>query len=155
MNNAKAEQPPFLPPGYELLSQLKENENDVSVCVVRDRESFGKMLFKRAETADGTEQLKNEMRMLSLIHAQDNSSPYARLFPSVRDSGEEGGCWFVREWIEGHTLAELAESGRDEPGLPRMQALGCLISVTEQLFRSAGVQYGARVDLRGDRKRYP
>ena len=125
---------------YEPLSQLKDGEAGMSVLAVRDRDSRRKMLLKRALTPEGTELLKNECRMLAQIHAQDAVSAIARLFPAVCGSGEEGGFWFVREWIEGHTVAEMTEAGRGEPGMGRAEALGCLISVTEQLSFLHGLQ---------------
>ena len=125
---------------YEPLALLKEEEAGVTVLAVRDRDSRRKLLMKRSETPEGMDLMKNECRMLSQIHAQDDVSAFARLFPAIRGSGEDGGFWFVRDWIEGHTIAEQTESGREEPGMSRMEALGCLISVTELLSFLHGLQ---------------
>ena len=117
---------------YELISRLK-SEDGVVTCLVSERGSREKLLLKRAETQEGEEQLRNEYRMLQQIHAHDGKTEIARLFPALRESGEEGGFWFTREWIEGHTVEALTEAGHGAPGMGRTAALDCLIHVTEQL----------------------
>ncbi len=113
---------------------MLKSDGEMLACVVRDQESRRKLLLKQALTADACAQMKNEYRMLSLIHRHDAVSEEARSFPALRGCEEsKEGFWFARDWIEGHTIADLVDSGREEPGMERTAALDCLISVTEKL----------------------
>lgn len=117
---------------FEILDVIRQNP-DSAVYRVRDRGTCQKLLLKCAFNEDRIAQMKNECGMLSMIHQCDHDSEVSRSFPALIASGEEGGFWFAREWIEDRTLESLVESGYGQPGIPRSAALDCLISVLEKL----------------------
>lgn len=125
--------PLFLESRFEYLDTVKQ-DSGIAALMVRNRTDHRKMLLKCASADEDVSQLKNEYRLLSLIHQHDRESEAARSFPALIDCGEENGFWFAREWIEDRTLEALVEGGHGQPGIPRSAALDCLISVTEKLI---------------------
>ena len=77
--------------------------------------------------------LANEKKFLDLIHKTDGGE-LARTFPSAGFYSTDGDkSWYIRDFIEGRTLAELVEQNPDRPGIARNQAVGYVMQVCELL----------------------
>lgn len=96
---------------------------------MRARDGGEKALVRQSLTPTGTERLKKECALLTLIHSMDEESEAARSFPALEDSAGTSAFWFAMGWIEGKTVEQLV---RDRP-MSRSSALSCLISVAEKL----------------------
>lgn len=126
----------------ELPKELKENKYEVSSCIKLDDgyaayllSSEGtdrQLLLKRANDPIISLGLANEKKMLDVIHRLDGE--FARTFPAAGFFSNDGETsWYMRDYIRGRTLSELVEQSAGMPGLPRNQALGYVIQVTELL----------------------
>ncbi|MCC8137825.1 MAG: protein kinase [Clostridiales bacterium] len=121
---------------YEVKSCLKYSvQAGTGTYLLRKRETGGLYLLKTAADPEYAAQLINEQKVLNAIHASEDSS-YPKLFPAavfLEKYPPDGEIFYIRTYIEGKTLEELCETNYEKPGIPLMQALDYMISLTDLL----------------------
>ncbi len=139
--NQRSDDVPFSLPDdlaavYEVKSCLKYSvQAGTGTYLLRKRETGGLYLLKTASDPEYTAQLVNEQKILNTIHASENPS-YPKLFPAavfLEKYPPENEVFYIRTYIEGKTLEDLCETNYEKPGIPLMQALDYMISLTDLL----------------------
>ncbi len=139
--NQRSDDMPFSLPDdlaavYEVKSCLKYSvQAGTGTYLLRKRGTGGLYLLKTASDPEYAAQLINEQKILNTIHASENSS-YPKLFSVavfLEKYPPDGEIFYIRTYIEGKTLEELCETNYEKPGIPLMQALDYMISLTDLL----------------------
>ena len=116
---------------YKILSCLKYSDQTAAYLLYQ-KSSRQKVLLKTACDPIFTEALTNENYILNLINRQ--CKPDTAVFPVALKLGELNGTYyFIRSYIQGHTLEELCESNYKKTGLPEGQALLYITQVVKLL----------------------
>ncbi|MCD8103729.1 MAG: serine/threonine protein kinase [Lachnospiraceae bacterium] len=119
---------------YEMKSCLKYSAGS-GTYLLRKKDTGLLYLLKTASDPEYAVQLKNEQKLLDVIHAQKDSW-YPEQFPSailLKSDAPDGEVFYIRTYIEGRTLEDLCETNYGEPGIPLTRSLDYLIALTELL----------------------
>lgn len=131
MKALSEELPRALQGDYRLFSCKKANERGAAY-LCEHRGGGRQVLVKIASVPEEAQCLKNEYEILKRLEAERDPAA-ARMPRAVECRVCAGETILVREYIAGQSMEDYVESEPARPGIRREIALGCVISVLEQL----------------------
>ncbi|MCD8348697.1 MAG: serine/threonine protein kinase [Lachnospiraceae bacterium] len=126
--------PDVLAEAYEVCSCLKVSGGSASY-LLREKNAEVLYILKTASDPVFCRLLANEKNILDKIHTVEDKK-YSGRFPYAVQLYEDPTSkmtFYIRTYIEGKTLEELCEMNYEQPGLPILQALDYIISLTDTL----------------------